>query len=68
MKDFLLWNKIARIVKQLADTLNISNERALELFYDSETSRMLHDEKYGLYLMSDTYIINDLIAELRNKQ
>ena len=43
MKDFLLWNKIARIVKQLADTLNISNERALELFYDSETSRMLHD-------------------------
>lgn len=68
MKDFLLWNKIARIVKQLADTLNISNERALELFYDSETSRMLHDEKYGLHLMSDTYIINDLIAELRNKQ
>lgn len=36
--------------------------------YDSETSRMLHDEKYGLHLMSDTYIINDLIAELRNKQ
>ena len=24
MLDFLLWNKIARIIKQLADTLHIS--------------------------------------------
>ena len=63
-----MWNKIARIVKNLDDTLNISNERALEILNDSENSSMLQDEKYGLHLMSDTYIINDLIAELRNKQ
>ncbi len=29
---------------------------------------MLHDKEMGLHLMSDTYIVNDLIEELRNKQ
>lgn len=65
---FLLWNKIARIIKQLADTLHISTDRALQIFYDSDVCRMLHDKELGLHLMSDTYIVNDLIAELRNKQ
>ena len=36
MLDFLLWNKIARIIAQLADTLNISTDRALAIFYESE--------------------------------
>ena len=34
----------------------------------SAVCRMLHDKDLGLHLMSDTYIVNDLIAELRNKQ
>lgn len=29
---------------------------------------MLHDPDLGLHLMSDTYIVNDLIEELRQKQ
>ena len=68
MLDFLLWNKIARIIAQLADTLHISTDRALQIFYDSDVCRMLHDKDLGLHLMSDTYIVNDLIAELRGKQ
>ena len=36
MLDFLLWNKIARIIAQLAETLHISTDRALVLFYDSD--------------------------------
>lgn len=68
MLDFLLLNKIARIIKQLADTLHISTDRALQIFYDSDVCRMLHDKELGLHLMSDTYIVNDLIEELRNKQ
>ena len=68
MLDFLLWNKIARIIKQLADTLHISTDIALQIFYDSDVCRMLHDKELGLHLMSDTYIVNDLIEELRNKQ
>lgn len=68
MLDFLLWNKIARIIAQLADTLHISTDRALQIFYDSDVCQILHDKELGLHLMSDTYIVNDLIAELRNKQ
>ncbi|MDD5871400.1 MAG: DUF3791 domain-containing protein [Bacteroidales bacterium] len=68
MLDFLLWNKIARIILQLAETLDISTDRALQIFYDSEVCEMLHNPELGLHLMSDTYIVNDLIAELRNKQ
>ena len=68
MLDFLLWNKIARVIMQLADTLHISTDRALQIFYDSDVCRMLHDKELGLHLMSDTYIVNDLIEELRNKQ
>lgn len=68
MLDFLLWNKIARIIAQLAETLHISTDRALVLFYESEVCRMLHDKELGLHLMSDTYIVNDLIEELRQKQ
>ena len=68
MLDFLLWNKIARIIAQLAETLNISTDRALVLFYESEVCTMLQDPELGLHLMSDTYIVNDLIEELRQKQ
>ncbi len=68
MLDFLLWNKIARIIAQLADTLEISTDRALVIFYESNVCRMLHDQELGLHLMSDTYIVNDLIEELRGKQ
>jgi hypothetical protein len=68
MLDFLLWNKIARVIAQLAKTLNVSNDRALAIFYDSEVCKMLHNPEFGLHLMSDTYIVNDLIEELRMKQ
>lgn len=68
MLDFLLWNKIARIIAQLADDLHISTDRALQIFYDSDVCQMLHNKELGLYLMSDTYIVNDLIEELRRKQ
>ena len=40
----------------------------LAIFYDSEVCRMLYDPDLGLHLMSDTYIVNDLIEELRQKQ
>ena len=68
MLDFLLWNKIARIIAQLAYTLHISTDRALQIFTTPDVCRMLHDKNLGLHLMSDTYIVNDLIEELRSRQ
>lgn len=68
MLDILLWNKIARVIAQLSDVLGVSTDRALAIFYESEVCSMLHDKELGLHLMSDTYIVNDMIAELRGKQ
>lgn len=68
MKEHTLWRKISRIVMLLASTLHISPERALDIFYRSRTCARLHDERYGLHLMSDQYIVNDLIQELQELQ
>lgn len=61
MREQVLWRKVARIIMRLA-------ERALAIFYDTRTCSMLHDSKYGLHLMSDDYILNDLLEELRDRQ
>lgn len=65
MKDYILYRKIARIVMQLADELQVTPKRALLLFYGTTTASQLQDPKYGLQLMSDTYLVNDIKAELR---
>lgn len=67
MSEQILWSKIARIIMQLAETLNITSERAMTLFYESDVCNMLHDAKYGLHLMSDTYIVNDIIGEWQRR-
>ena len=64
MKDYILYRKITRIIMLLSDELQISPKRALLLFYGTTTAAQLQDPKYGLQLMSDTYIVNDIKAEL----
>ena len=51
----------------LASALAISEERALDLFYSTETYRQLSNPKCGLQLMSDGYIIENVLAELRRQ-
>ena len=65
MRDNILWRKQSRIIMILADTLNISPERALDLYYATNVYRQVWDPKYGLQLMSDDYIVEELIKELR---
>ena len=64
MKDQVLWRKTARIIKLLADRLEISPERAMDLFYNSKTFELFTNPGSGLQLQSDEYILNDLIREL----
>ena len=68
MRDAVLWRKQARIIMALAAELSISEERALDLFYSTETYRQLSAPKYGLQLMSDGYIVENVLAELRGKK
>lgn len=64
MKDYILYRKITRIVMQLAEELQVTPKRALLLFYSTTTAAQLQDPKYGLQLMSDTYLVNDIKTEL----
>lgn len=65
MRDTVLWRKQSRIIMKLADVLQIDAERALDLFYSTKVYQQLSDSKYGLQLMSDDYILEELIEELR---
>ena len=64
MKDYILYRKITRIIIQLASELQISTKRAMLIFYDSTVGQQIHDPKYGYQIMSDTYIVEDIKAEL----
>ena len=65
MRDAVLWRKQSHIIIMLADALKIDAEQALDLFYSTKTYQQLSDPKYGLHLMSDQYIVDDLLMELK---
>ena len=67
MRDNVLWRKESRIVLALAAALSIDAERALDVYYSTQTARQLSDPKYGLQLMSDGYIVENILAELRGE-
>ena len=68
MRDSVLWRKQSRIIMMLAEALHIDAETALNLFYSTKVYQQLSDPKYGLQLMSDDYILENLIEELRETQ
>lgn len=68
INETLLQMKYSRVVSLLAETLNISHERALGLFYNSDTYRYLSQKMYHLHNMSDAYIVDEILRELQNKQ
>ena len=65
MRKSVLWRKQSHIIMMLAEILQIDAERALDLFHSTETYRHLAHPKYGLYLMSDEYLVENILAELR---
>lgn len=64
LSDLLLWNKIGRIVSLLAKRLDVSPERALDIFYTSKTNERLHDSSSLLYTFGDRYIVDEVIREI----
>ena len=67
MRDSVLWRKVSNIVIMLADRLGIDEERALEIFYSTKTYKLLSDTKSGIQLMSDEYILEDVLNEIANR-
>ena len=67
MRDSVLWRKVSNIVIMLADRLGIDEERALDMFYSTKTYKLLSDSKSGIQLMSDEYILEDVLNEIVNR-
>ncbi len=67
MRDNVLWRKEACIIALLASELGVSTERAIDIFYGSHVYQLLSGVQSGLRLMSDGYIVEDVLAELRSK-
>lgn len=66
MNEILLWRKIARVIILLAQRLDVDASQALNIFYNSRVSTLLHDPKSGLQLMSDAYIADEIVMELQH--
>jgi hypothetical protein len=68
VRDIILWNRIGRMIPIIAQKLQVSIERAFDIFYTSRTCARLHDERTGLYLFGELYIIDELMMELGDMQ
>lgn len=68
MRDNVLWRKQSHIIVMLAEVLQIDEERALDLFYSTKTYQQLANPEYGLQLMSDSYILENVMEELRMEE
>ena len=65
MKAYTLQHKIARIIAAIADRLNVSQQQALLIFYRSKVGEQLHNPATGLHLMSDAYIIDEFMMQVK---
>ena len=52
----------------LAKAMQISDEQALAYFYSTRIFQQLNDPKYGLQLMSDEYLLEDIQKELSQRE
>lgn len=64
MRDSVLWRKESHIVMMLAERLEISEEHALSIFYSTKTYKQLTDHNTGIQLMSDEYILENILNEI----
>ena len=64
VRKIILHNRIGCIIAKISELFRISLTEALDVFYRSNTCRRFHDEKTGLYLYGDLYIIDELEIEL----
>ena len=65
INETLLQMKYARIVSLLAEKLDISEDRALDIFYNSDTYHFMTRRMYHLHNMGDAYLVDEIIGEFR---
>jgi hypothetical protein len=63
VQEIIMSNRIGAISVELAKRLDIAPEKALQLFYESQTCADLHDKSTGLYLYGDLYVADEFMRE-----
>jgi hypothetical protein len=63
VQEIIMSNRIGAISVELAKRLDIAPEKALQLFYESQTCTDLHDKATGLYLYGDLYVADEFMRE-----
>lgn len=63
VQEIIMSNRIGAISVELAKRLDIAPEKALQLFYESQTCTDLHDKSTGLYLYGDLYVVDEFMRE-----
>ena len=66
--DTVMQGKYRGVIELLASRLRISTDKALDLFYNSDTYKCLTLRNGDLLLKSDLYILDEIIRELQDKQ
>lgn len=59
----ILQMKYARIVELFAKRMHISNDKALEMFYDSDTFMLVSEGVADMHCRSDEYLADELVLE-----
>lgn len=65
MRDNVLWRKEANIVMLLSQRLQITPERALDVYYHTRVNKFMSSAEYGLQQMSDLYVVDEIVNELQ---
>ncbi len=63
INETLLQMKYARVISLLAKRLDIPEDKAMDIFYNSKTYNNLIDLRNGLQNMSDAFLVDEIIQE-----
>lgn len=63
----LLQKKYARIIELFAKENGVSLNKALDIFYNSETYKLMSEGVSDMHCMSDEYLVQELVKEQRYK-
>ncbi|MGN8720483.1 DUF3791 domain-containing protein [Holdemanella porci] len=61
----LLQKKYARIIELFAKENGVSLNKALDIFYNSETYKLMSEGVSDMHCMSDEYLVQELVKEQR---
>lgn len=64
-KQTVLQMKYARIIVLLAEILHIDNVTAMDVFYNSQTLKLIEDGVADLHCRSDYYLAEEIAREYR---